>query len=221
MKPVIIFGTGSMARVMYSFMRKQRRVVAFCADDQFVNDATFMGLPLFKVSDLMTDTESKFGVALAIGYHGMNAVRAARYDELRRLGYNVKGYVHGGLIHHNDVILEKACVIYDNVAIHPGSHIGQNAFISSNVSIGHDCKIGAHAWINSGVALAGGVEVGERCVLGINSCVVQGVKLGAGTFVGVNTLVTRDTEAGAVVVSDAGKSIAIDSERFIKLVGQP
>jgi sugar O-acyltransferase (sialic acid O-acetyltransferase NeuD family) len=221
MKPVMIFGTGSMARVLYSFLRKKCTVKAFVADDEFVTSNTFMGLPLFKYSELLADTESKFRIALAIGYHGMNKVRQQRFDELQRLGYTMKGYVHDCLIHHNDVIIDKPCVIYDNVAIHAGSKIGQNAFISSNVSIGHDCEIGAHAWINSGVSLAGGVKVGARCVLGINSCVAQGVTLGEGTFVGANTLVTQNTWPDSVIASPQGETINIGSERFTKLTRQP
>lgn len=220
MKPLIIYGTGSMARVLYSFVRKEKKVSAFVADDAFVHGDTFMGLPLIPYSQFKQRADT-CRVAMAIGYHEMNMVRAERFTELKFAGHTMKGYVHHGLVHHNDVVLEKACVIYDNVAIHAGSVMHQNAFISSCVSIGHDCEIGAHAWINSGVSLAGGVKVGARCVLGINSCVAQGVTLGDGTFVGANTLVTQDTEAGAVVVAEAGKVIAMDSKRFTTLTRQP
>lgn len=220
MKPLIIFGTGSMARVLYSFLRKEKKVSAFVADDAFVHGDTFMGLPLIPLSQFANRADV-CRIAMAVGYHDMNEFRAKRFAEFQGLGHCMKGHVHKGLIHHNDVILEKACVVYDNVAIHAGSIVHQNAFISSCVSIGHDCEIGAHAWINSGVALAGGVKVGARCVLGINSCVAQGVTLGEGTFVGANTLVTQDTEAGAVVVAEAGKVIAMDSKRFTTLTRQP
>lgn len=220
MKPLIIFGTGSMARVLYSFLRKEKKVSAFVADDSFVQGDTFMGLPLIPYSQF-TQRADACRVAMAIGYHGMNSVRAQRFNDLRALGHCMRGYVHHGLIHHNDVVLEKSCVIYDNVAIHAGSTVRQNAFISSCVSIGHDCEVGEHAWINSGVTLAGGVKVGARCVLGINSCVAQGVTLGEGTFVGANTLVTQDTEAGAVVIAKAGEVVAMDSARFTTLTRQP
>lgn len=220
MKPLVIFGTGSMARVLYSFLRKEKKVSAFVADDEFVHGDTFMGLPLIPYSQFNQRADA-CRVAMAIGYHEMNDVRSARFTALQRLGHTMKGYIHKELIHHNDVVLEKSCVIYDGVAIHPGSVVRQNAFISSNVSIGHDCEIGEHAWINSGVSLAGGVKVGARCVLGVNASVAQGVTLGAGTFVGANTLVTADTKEGAVVVAEAGKTIAMDSKRFTTLTRQP
>lgn len=220
MKPLVIFGTGSMARVLYSFLRKEKKVTAFVDFDVHVHGDTFMGLPLIPYSQFKARADS-CRVALAIGYHKMNADRANLFNELQIAGHALKGYVHKGLIHHNDVVLEKSCVIYDGVAIHAGSVVRQNAFISSNVGIGHDCEIGEHAWINSGVSLAGGVRVGARSVLGVNSCVAQGVTLGAGTFVGANTLVTHDTEDGAVVVAEAGKVITMDSKRFTTLTGQP
>jgi sugar O-acyltransferase (sialic acid O-acetyltransferase NeuD family) len=220
MKPLIIYGTGSMARLIHSFLRKEKKVSAFVADDAFVHGDTFMGLPLIPLSQFANRADV-CRIVMAVGYHDMNEFRAKRFAEFQGLGHAMKGYVHHSLIHHNDVVLEKACVIYDNVAIHAGSVIHQNAFISSNVSIGHDCDIGAHAWINSGVSLAGGVKVGARCVLGINSCVAQGVTLGEGTFVGANTLVTQDTPPNSVIVSQQGEIMSIDSRRFIKMVGQP
>jgi len=218
-KSAIIFGTGSMARVMLSFVCSNHSISAFCADDEFVKPDVFkfMGLPLVPYSSIVAVPVASYDVFMAVGYHQMNKVRAARYTELRELGYSVNGYVHHDFFLHNGVTLENACVIYDNVAIHPGSTVGQNVFISSNVSVGHDCKIGAHSWINSGVSLAGGVEIGNRCVLGVNSCVVQGVRLGEGTFVGANALVTEDTAPGSVVVAERGVRINMDSERFLKL----
>lgn len=220
MKPLVIFGTGSMARVLYSFLRKEKTVSAFVADDEFVHGDTFMGLPLIPYSQFRMRAEP-CRVALAIGYHGMNAVRAMRFETFQQLGHTMRGYVHKELMHHNDVILEKSCIVYDNVSIHVGSVVRQNAFISSCVSIGHDCEIGEHAWINSGVSLAGGVKVGARCVLGINASVAQGVTLGAGTFIGANTLVTTSTEPNSVIVSNCGEPINMDSIRFIKLTRNP
>jgi sugar O-acyltransferase (sialic acid O-acetyltransferase NeuD family) len=218
----IIFGTGGMARVLYSFVSRKHDVVAFTAHDNFVQPLEMLyGKPVIQWSKLSDYCYCGETIMMAIGYHEMNDIRAKQFDELCRKGWSVGGYVHKKIIHHTDVEMSSTCVIYDNVAIHAGSTIGRNVFISSNVSIGHDCKIGDHAWINSGVTLAGGVEVGERCVLGINSCVAQGVKLGAETFVSANAVVTQNTEAGAVVVAEVGKVIAMDSRRFIRLVGQP
>jgi len=222
-KPVIIFGCGSMARVLYSFLKQANiRVSAFVADDEFVHDKEFLGLPLIKCTNLhLFVSPTAFDFMMAIGFHEMNAVRKERFDWLDRLGFGLPPFYHSSVIQHDNVKISDGMVIYDNVAIHTGSEIGLNVFISSNVSVGHDCDIDDHAWINSGVSLGGGVKVGARCVLGMNACVAQGVRLGEGTYIGANTLVTADTKPNSVIVSDHGKTLDTDSKRFLKLARQP
>jgi carbonic anhydrase/acetyltransferase-like protein (isoleucine patch superfamily) len=220
MRPLIIFGTGSMARVMYSFIRKERAVRVFAAPPA-------ASKAVRSVCDIIVrpwadvHLQDTHDVIFAVGYHEMNKLRRDAFVDALKT-WNVIGFIHRpSFVMHRHVNIDSTAVIYDNVAIHTGTFVRENAFISSNVSIGHDCDVGAHAWVNSGVTLAGGVKIGERCVFGIGACVAQGVTLGEGTFVGANTLVTQDTKAGAVVVSEAGKLLPIDSERFIKIVGQP
>jgi len=218
---IIIFGNGSMSRVLTSFVGKEN-IVAYCADDEFINSDKFLGMPLIKFSQMIDYTYTEgHSILMALGYHNMNANRKDRFERLSDVGYKFGYYINDYVISHDDVLINDGVVIYDNVAIHTGSRIGKNVFISSNVSIGHDCDIGNHAWINSGVSLAGGVKVGERCVFGINSCVAQGVKLGEGTFIGANTLVTKDTKPNSVVISSRNEIVDIDSTRFLKLARQP
>lgn len=221
LQPLIIYGAGSMGRVVYSFIGRRRSVFAFCADDGMVHNDMFMDKPLIKLSHLLSLGDANYRILMAIGYHGMNTTRAERFYTFADKGFHMAGYVHPSVVVHDRVHLAGSCIIYDGVAIHPGSTVLDNAFISSNVSIGHDCDIGAHAWINSGVSLAGGVRVGARCVLGINACVAQGVSLGAGTFVGAGAVVTEDTDKNAVVVSPRSELLRMSSDCFTALTGQP
>jgi len=219
-KAIIIFGTGSMARVLYSFLKQERKeeVIAFCADDQFVDSPQFLGLPLFRYSQLLSMINtSEYKIIPAFGFHEMNKVRENRCEELSRKGFEFANYVHSSTVSHDEVYACNGIVIYDNVAIHTGVTIGAGVFISSNVSIGHDCDLGHYCWINSGVSLGGGVTIGDRCVLSMNACIAHGVKLGAGTFVGAGTLVTQNTEPNSVIVSRNSEIIPMDSERFLKV----
>lgn len=212
-----------MARVLLSFLRRDRTVVGFCADDAFVKDSHFMGLPVTKFSERETTlpAPSAVDVAVAIGYHGMNRVRAERYETLLRDGYAIAAYIDPTVIRHEGVLFGQGVIVYDGTAIHAGSCVGNNVFISSNVGIGHDCVIHDHAWINSGVALGGGVIVGERCFIGMNATIGHGVNLGEATFVGAGAVVTRDTPAGEVIVAPESVPMNVESDRFMKLLELP
>lgn len=220
---MIIFGNGSMARVLYDYVKRPN--ITFCADDEFVKEDSFHGHPLVKFSTLLNNCNEILRgpceVFLAIGYHHMNAARKERLAQLIRCGCRMQSYIDPSVKLRGSVLTGEAIIIYDNTVIHAGSRIEDNVFISSNVSIGHDCVIGAHSWINSGVALGGGVALGERCVLGMNCTIAQGVKLGEATFVGANTLVTQDTKPGTAIVSEHGVGMKMDSAKFLQLTRQP
>lgn len=226
---MIIFGNGSMARVLYDYVRRPN--IMFCADDEFVKGDRYCGRPLIKFSSLLENGTTE-ETLLTLGYHRMNAVRKERLEQLIRCGCKMLSYIDPSVrLRGSACVNETNTIIYDNTVIHAGSIIADNAFISSNVSIGHDCVIGAHSWINSGVALGGGVVMGERCVLGMNCTIAQGVKLGEATFVGANTLVTKDTLPGSVIVSQPGElmglnshpgeTVYLDSTKFLQLVKLP
>ncbi len=217
---LIIFGAGSMARVLMSFVGNWN-VQAFCADDEFVDNDVFCGKPLVKLSDLERVYPPERGrtIVMAIGYHEMNQTRMTRFGRFKMVGYKLGGYVHSSVAKHDNVYIDPSAIVYDSVALHSDVRVAANVFISSNVSVGHDCLIEAHAWLNSGVSLGGGVTVGHQCVLGMGATVAHGVKLGARTYVGANALVTRNTEPGAVIVQPAGSEIRTDSKRFLKLIG--
>ncbi len=215
-KPLVIFGAGSMARVLLSFL-EHGSVAAFVVDDEFQSGA-LRGLPVVRLSDAPNFlAPDRYDFLMAIGYAGMNEGRRARFELMRDRGYGATSYVHDSVIEHDGAHVCSWAVIYDGVALHADAKVDLNAFISSNVSIGHDCQIGHSAWLNSGVSLGGGVKVGDGCVLGMNAVVAEGVTLGARTFVGANTLVTRDTMCDSVVVSEPGRRVAVDSRRFLQL----
>ncbi len=219
---LIIFGTGAMGRLLASFIGLPN-IRAFAADDKYIDappeQVLGLGRPVVRYSRLQElCPPSEFNIAMGIGYYEMNDVRLQRYGALRLMGYEIRGYDHGGHRSPGRVGVSPSAVLYENVVLHHNARVCDNAFLASNISVGHDCVIGHSAWLNSGVSLGGGVQVGAGCVLGMNSCVAEGVTLGARTFVGANTLVTDDTPAESVVVSPSGEHVAVTSKRFLQLI---
>ena len=218
MKKLLIYGNGSMARVLYSYVRHSREVCAFTVDDHcLAGHDTFCGLPLLPFSTVEAVCDPRHHeMIVAVGFIEMNALRVRKYEEAKAKGYAFASYVHDSVLRHDDVSIDENCIILDHVSIHPGGAIGRGVFITSNVNVGHDCTLGDGCWVNAGVAIAGGCTLGERCFMGVNSSLGHGVKLGAQTFVAANTFIARSTLANEVYLSEPGQLFRLKSQDFLK-----
>ena len=215
---VVIYGNGSMARVLFSYARRSMAVCGFTVDDVCIadNSATFCGLPLvpFSVVQEVFDPTA-FKMIIAMGFIDMNDLRVSKYLEAKEKGYLFTRYIHDSVLIHDDVSIDENCVILDHVSIHPGCKIGPGTFITSNVTIGHDCIIGASNWINSGVSIAGACHIGPGCFFGVNSSVGHGVHVGARNFVAANTLLIKRTDDDEVYLSEPGQLFRLKSKAFL------
>jgi sugar O-acyltransferase (sialic acid O-acetyltransferase NeuD family) len=215
----VIYGNGSMARVLFSYARHSHDIAGFTVDDPCIADAatSFCGLPLAPFSRV----ESAFSprdhqMIIAVGYVEMNELRERKYAEALERGYTFTSYIHPSLFVHDGVAIGENCIILDHVSIHPGSRIGRGTFITSNVNIGHDCEIGDNNWINAGVAIAGGCRIGPGCFFGVNASVAHGLRLGARNFIAANTLINRDTQDDQVYLSEPGQLFRLKSRAFLR-----
>ena len=216
---IVIYGNGSMARVLYSYARRSMDVRGFTVDDVCIQpgDDTLCGLPLIPFSRVLEAfNPSEYTMIIAIGFIEMNELRERKYNEAKAMGYSFTNYIHPSFILHDDVRIGENCIIYENVAVHPGSSIGNSVFITANASIGHDCRIEHSNWINSGVSIAGGVHVRPGCFFGVNACVAHGVTIGARNFIGANTLIGKNTGDDEVYLSETGQLFRMKSKAFLK-----
>ena len=218
----IIFGNGSMARVLYSYMKDSFDIAGFCVDSCCLKDAenTYCDLPLVSFEDVQEKfPPSEFNMILSIGFIEMNGLRECKYLEAKAKGYKFVSYIDPSVKIHNGVEIGENSIVLDFVSIHPDSKIGHSTFISSNVNIGHDCIVGDLNWINSGVSIAGGVNVGKKCFFGVNSCVSHGVRMGEQTFTSANTLISKDTNAQDVYIPQNPELFRLKSKKFLKFIG--
>lgn len=215
----IIYGTGAIARLLFSYARHSMDIVAFTVDDNCMSgDAgSFLGLPLLPFSQVEQHlAPADHTILIAVGFLEMNALRARKEREAEEKGYHLASFVHESVIRHDEVVFEDGCIVLDHVSIHPGSRIGRGTFISSNVNLGHDCQLGAHVWINAGVSIAGGCEIGEACFFGVNSSAAHGLQIGARNFIAANTLLNKNTLDDQVYLSEAGQLFRLKSKSFLQ-----
>ncbi len=218
-KKLIIYGNGSIAKMLFRYVYDIYDVVAFCVDKVCILEPFLESKPVVDFNDVEKLFPPKDHLMLiAVGFVQMNRVRALKYKEAKDKGYSLISYIHPTAVFCSSVEFGENVIILEFVSLHSNVKIGNNTFISSNSNIGHDGIIRDNCWINAGVSLAGGVTILDRCFLGINSSVAEGVKVGQKTFVGANTFISQDTDIGDVYLPSESTKFRVKSDKFIKMM---
>ena len=221
--PMLIYGAGAMARVLFSYARHSRDIVGFTVDDHMIDGAaTFCELPLHPFSSIETRlSPDDCDMIIAVGFAEMNTLRKKKSEEARAKGFRLSSFADESVQHHYGVNIGENTIILDHTAIHPGCSIGQGAFLSSNVSLGHDCIIGDYCWINAGVAMGGGCRIGEGAFFGVNASLAHKAEIGDHAFIGASAHVKKSVAANSVVVAAGAAPIQFKSQDFLQLAGLP
>ncbi len=201
MADLVIFGTGDVAELAHYYFTTDspHHVVAFTVDRGFRSSATFRGLPVVDFETVATDyPPATHQMFIAVGYTGMNAVRAARCDAARALGYQLASYVSSRCTMLAEAPVGDNCLILEDNTIQPFVRIGSDVTLWSGNHIGHHAVIGDHCFVASHVVVSGHVEVGPFCFLGVNATLRNGVRLAPRTLVGAGATILEDTEPNGV-----------------------
>jgi len=214
-KKLVIFGTGEMAEMaLYYFSHDSPyEVIAFAADDAYVEQTSFKQFPLIPLSRLVgTYPPEEFEAHVALSYRKMNRTRDEKYHDLKRLGYRLVSYICTKSAFWPDLQIGDNCFILENQTIQPTVKIGSDVVIWSGNHLGHRGVIGDHTYISSHVCIAGFVTIGTHCFLGINATIRDFVNIGNRVFVGLGASVVSDVPDDAVVLGNKGQIYPAESE---------
>ena len=221
MNKLIIFGTGEIGELAHYYFKHDSEydVVAFTADDAFVDSDTFNDLPLVAFSELTAQyPPDEYDAHVALSYNRLNQTRAEKYHAMKELGYSLASFVSTKSVTWPDLTIGDNCLILENQTIQPTVKIGSDVMIWSGNHLGHGSTIGDHTYISSHVCISGHTHIGTHCFFGVNSTTRDFVTIGNSVFVAMGALITRDIDDGAVVVGAQGTTFPSDSEVAIKLM---
>jgi sugar O-acyltransferase (sialic acid O-acetyltransferase NeuD family) len=151
---------------------------------------------------------ARYQMLLPLGYHAINGLRRARFEQARALGYTCISYVSSRASTWPDLQVGSNCLIYEHAVIQPFARIGDNVIIRSAAHISHHCQVADHAFIAAGVTLGGNVKVGEQAFIGVGAIVRDNVTIGARCFIGAGAVVLGDTEDDSVYVGNPARKSA-------------
>lgn len=148
-------------------------------------------------AELLQRFSNFHGVVVAIG---VNAIRLAKLDQLRRQGARIATIIHPAAVISTSAHVGEGSVVMAGAIVNAGAMIGRGAILNTACSVDHDCVLGAGTHISPGANLAGNVRLGERTWVGIGAAIRQGIKVGTDAVVGAGAVVVKDVLDGQKVV---------------------
>lgn len=191
---LIIIGTSKTAIHVYEFVKYYDlfRVVAFAVDEEYMTGDSFLGLPLYPISELSQIIDpNKVFVFVAMLWNHLNADRRSVYNRVKGMGFKCANLI-------SPTAIIRGNIIGDNCWFHDYTVVQNDAIVESNIMAMAFSLIGAHAHVHSHCFLgakctvAGGCTVGEQTFVGINSTVFDDTQIGNKCIIGACTTVKRN-----------------------------
>ncbi|NNM99028.1 MAG: acetyltransferase [Candidatus Eremiobacteraeota bacterium] len=221
MAKIIVFGTGKVADVLYHHVvaAKHHDIVAFTTDVEHLPAAgTFHDRPVVPFDRVVESfPPDAFQMLVAIGYHGLNGLRARRYAEAKAKGYTMASYVSDRACVGDWLVAGDNCIILDGATVEPGVRLGNNVVLWSNVLIGHHTTIADHVWIAANSTFGGSAFLGERSFVGLGVTVGHEVEIGEQSFLGSGAIVTKCADAKSVFIEKNTDLFRLNSDMYMKI----
>lgn len=205
-KNIIIFGTGSYAKLMryYFDTDSEYEVKGFTVDEEYLNSDTFENLPVvsFQKCEKHYKNES-YMIFSAVGYKNMRA-REKIFNKIKSMGYEMPNYVSSTALIDGSCEYGKNNVFMPGSIIEPFVKIKDNNVFWSSVNICHDTKIDSHNFFATGTIIGGCCELGKLSFFGFGSTVIDNVKIADESLIGARSLILKNTERNSMYVGVPG-----------------
>lgn len=155
--------------------------------------------------DLIADTGSYQGIAVAIGDNG---TRLKKIRSFLEAGLHLPALIHQRAYVARDTIIASGCVVFAGAVIQPGCSLGLGCIVNTAASVDHDCRIGDCVHVSPGVRLAGSVEIGDCAWIGVGASVSQHLTIGQHAVVGAGATVIECVADYITVVGNPARSIS-------------
>lgn len=195
-KPLIIYGTGEFAQLMWYFFTNESdyNVAGFCVDQKYLKVNELCGLPVYAFEQVTERFPPEdFNMFVAIGYSVMR-LRSVMYGKALQQGYDLVNFISPKAIVRDDLVIGSNNAIFSSCDLEPAVRIGENNIFWTRCILGHGVVIGNHNYFSGGVGLGGRCIIGDYCFMGNAALMVNDISIADETFLVAGTVIIRDTE---------------------------
>lgn len=210
MAKVIIFGILDTAELAHYYLEhdSEHEVVAFTVNREYIQQASFRGLPLVAFEDVQTifppDDYHFFAPLTA---RNMNRNREKIYLEAKDKGYRFISYISSHATILDRSVVGENCFILEDNTIQPFTTIGNNVVLWSGNHIGHHGQIKDHVFFTSHVVMSGHCTIESYSFFGVNATIRDYLLVAQGTLLGMAAALTKDSEEWGIYVGNPAKKV--------------
>jgi sugar O-acyltransferase (sialic acid O-acetyltransferase NeuD family) len=220
MAQVIIFGVGQWAELAHFYLTHDspHDVVAFTLDRDYVESASFKDLPVVPFDEIERHyPPGEFKMFIPMSFKKMNHIRAEKYYDARKKGYELISYVSSKATTFPGFECGDNCFILEDNTIQPFVRIGSNVVLWSGNHIGHHSTIKDHVMITSHVVISGTCTIEPFCFFGVNATVREETVVAHDTLVGMSVAILKDTNEFEVYKATGAQPAGFRSDEIRSL----
>jgi sugar O-acyltransferase (sialic acid O-acetyltransferase NeuD family) len=218
---VVVFGTGTVARLAYVYLTHDspHEIAAFTVDRDHVDGDRLFGLPVVPFDEVAGRyPPAEFDMFVAVGYAQMNRFRERKYLEAKAMGYRLISYVSSSATFWPDYSsVGDNCFIMEHNVIQPFVEIGNDVIMWSGSQVGHNSVIGDHCLVASQAVVSGNVTIEANCFLGVNATIRDGVTVARECVIGAGALILKDTREREVYAGAEARLLPMPSNRIVRI----
>jgi sugar O-acyltransferase (sialic acid O-acetyltransferase NeuD family) len=208
-KPVIIFGAGSLGKAALNIFEQNDVVVYGFLDD----DESLHGTEIGEVAVLGNTKDHGF-----LKYIGKKCDAFVAYDEVavrknvvdmlkeKRKVMPVNAF-HQHIKSPKEMVIGHGNLLNAGVVIGAHTTIGNHCLVHSGAIIEHEVSLGDFVQVGAGSIINSGVEVDEEVFIGSGVTVVSGIHIGKGARIGAGSVVIADVKEGETVFGNPAKPV--------------
>lgn len=197
MAKVVVFGVGQWAELAHFYLTHDspHEVAGFTLDAEYIEDREYKGLPVVPYDEVEQHfAPAEFKMFIPMSFKRMNHVRAEKYYDAKKRGYELISYVSSKATTFPGFECGDNCFIFEDNTIQPFVKIGNNVVLWSGNHIGHHTIIKDHVMITSHVVISGSCTIEPFCFLGVNATVRDETVIARETLVGMGVTILKDTK---------------------------
>lgn len=199
-KPLVIYGTGDFALIVYEVALESGLEVAAFTSDATETPVVQEGLPPYISRSFLLDSypPDRYDVFIGFLRKDLMSLRSERFNEVRSLGYNLPNLIQPSACVYGS--LGQGNLLMAGAMIGPRSHIGNGNVLWQNCVLSHDNEIGDFNNISPTASFSGYSKTGSHTLIGNGAVLNNHVSVGDWALVGAGAYARKDVPSGCVLV---------------------
>ncbi|NOU90936.1 hypothetical protein GC102_35205 [Paenibacillus sp. LMG 31460] len=190
-KPILIYGTGTLAKLARQLAAECGRDFAGYIDD-YHSGAEVVGT--FEDVKACYPAE-QYEIVIGIGYTNL-AARWAVYEAVREAGYASPSLIHPQALVSETSRIGHGCMIMRGAVVDTWAEVEDLVVMWPGSVLNHESMIGSNTFLSPNCTICGFVTIGRHCFLGAGSIIVNHQTVPSHSFIKAGRLYFYSTING-------------------------